>query len=319
MSPARRLDGKATAGRIRERIHELVASRPEGEPPPRLVMIRVGEDPASVVYVRNKEKACAQVGLRSAVLALPEDTSQERLLEQVRELNRDPDVDGFLVQLPLPGELDPVAVQEAMDPAKDVDGLHPWNAGRLALGRPALVPCTPLGIQALLEDHGIDVAGRRVVIVGRSNIVGRPLAQLLSLKGVDATVTIAHSRTPDLARVTREAEILVVAAGRPRFVTAEMVRPGAVVVDVGIHRLPGEGKPRLVGDVEADGVAAVAAALSPVPGGVGPMTVAMLLANALWAAARRRGWPGVPPPWELWKRPSATGGDRPSGRQGQRG
>jgi methylenetetrahydrofolate dehydrogenase (NADP+)/methenyltetrahydrofolate cyclohydrolase len=299
----RRLDGKMTSKRIRGRIASVLEERPEGSPSPYLHLVRVGEDPASVVYVRNKAKMCRKVGIRSSVHELSEEVRQEDVLALLQDLNQDDDVDGILVQLPLPPRLDAGSLQEAIDPAKDVDGLHPLNAGRLAQGQLFLIPCTPLGVLTLLRDHGIDPSGKRVVILGRSDIVGRPLAQLLSLKGVDATVTVAHSRTPSIAEVTREAEILVAAVGVPRFVDASMVRPGAVVVDVGMHRLeePGAERALLVGDVDADAVAPLASALSPVPGGVGPMTVVFLLANTLWAAQMRREWPQRTPPWDLWK------------------
>jgi methylenetetrahydrofolate dehydrogenase (NADP+)/methenyltetrahydrofolate cyclohydrolase len=296
----RRLSGKATSRKIRERIAQALARRPAGSPPPALALIRVGEDPASTVYVRNKEKACAEVGIRSLVHEVGAGARQDEILRLIGRLNADPEIDGILVQLPVPHPLDPATLQEAVDPAKDVDGLHPVNAGRLALGRPFLIPCTPLGILVLLQDNGIAVAGRRAVVVGRSAIVGRPMAALLSRKGQDATVTLAHSRTPDLGSVTRQADLLIAALGRPEFITGSMVRPGAVVVDVGIHRVRDRegGGDRLVGDVDAASVAKVAAALSPVPGGVGPMTVAMLLANTLWAAQVRRGWEN---PLEAWR------------------
>jgi methylenetetrahydrofolate dehydrogenase (NADP+)/methenyltetrahydrofolate cyclohydrolase len=297
----RRLDGRLTSKKVRSVVAREVEARPAGSPSPSLHLVRVGEDTASVVYVRNKAKACEEVGIRSAVHELPASATQADVLGLIRRLNEDPDVDGFLVQLPLPAQLDPVALQEAMDPGKDVDGLHPLNAGRLAQGRLFLVPCTPLGILALLSDYGIETAGKRAVVLGRSDIVGRPMAQLLSLRERDATVTMAHSKTKDLAAVTREAEILVVAIGRPRFVEAPMVRPGAVVIDVGIHRIDDPAKPkgRLVGDVEAEGVGRVASGLSPVPGGVGPMTVAFLLANTLWACQCRREWPRRTEPWRI--------------------
>ncbi|MBD3336341.1 MAG: bifunctional methylenetetrahydrofolate dehydrogenase/methenyltetrahydrofolate cyclohydrolase FolD [Candidatus Eisenbacteria bacterium] len=297
----RRISGRKTARKIRELVAAAVAARPAGSAPPALAVVRVGDDPASVVYVNNKEKACREAGMGSRQHVLDAGAGRREVLQILQQLNEDPEVDGILVQLPVPPQLEPRELQEAILPAKDVDGLHPLNAGRLAQGAPFLIPCTPLGILVLLEDHGIAVAGRRVVIVGRSAIVGRPLAQLMSQKGTDATVTVAHSRTPELGSVTREAEILVAAAGRPGFITGEMVREGAVVVDVGIHRV-GEsaaGKPLLAGDVDATSVAPRAAAMTPVPGGVGPMTIALLLANTLWAAQVRREWPAPRPPWRL--------------------
>ncbi|AEB11570.1 bifunctional methylenetetrahydrofolate dehydrogenase/methenyltetrahydrofolate cyclohydrolase FolD [Marinithermus hydrothermalis] len=249
---------------------------------PQLRVIRLGEDPASVAYVRLKDKRARALGLESRVHALPEATSQEALLDLIRELNVDPEVDGILVQLPLPKHIDAERVLEAIDPAKDVDGFHPVNVGRLWAGGAALVPCTPAGIVRLLRHYGVDLAGREVVIVGRSNIVGKPLAALMLRE--NATVTVAHSRTRDLPSVTRRAEVLVAAVGRAHFITPDMVREGAVVVDVGINRT----EQGLVGDVHP-GVAEVAQALTPVPGGVGPMTVAMLLYNTVQAAVRRRG------------------------------
>jgi methylenetetrahydrofolate dehydrogenase (NADP+)/methenyltetrahydrofolate cyclohydrolase len=294
---AQRLDGRMVAEEIRAELRRRVsASAPDR---PGLLLLRVGEDPASQIYVKGKDKAAAEVGIDSRVEVLPESTPEADLLARVAGANRDPRVHGLLVQLPLPPTIRPEAVAEAIDPEKDVDGLHPWNQGRLALGRPAIVPCTPLGILTLLHRYRIVVAGARVVVLGRSAIVGRPVSLLLGLKApwADATVTSAHSRSRELAAVTREADIVVAAIGRPRFVTGEMVRPGAAVVDVGIHRLPasgssGEGK--LVGDVDAASVDPVAAWLSPVPGGVGPLTVAMLLANTVDVWERRAGRASVP-------------------------
>lgn len=249
---------------------------------PHLVIVCVGDDPASRSYVRGKSRKAGEVGLRSTVHALPESATQAELLALIDTLNRDDDVNGILVQLPLPAQIAEAAVLHAIDPRKDVDGFHPLNVGELWAGRPALTPCTPAGIMYLLEHYGVAVAGARAVIVGRSHLVGRPLAALLLLG--DATVTVCHSRTRDLGRVTREAELLVAAAGSPGLVTPEMVRPGATVIDVGINRVLGaDGKGHLVGDVHPD-VAGVAGALTPVPGGVGPMTVAQLLANTVRAA-----------------------------------
>ncbi len=254
---------------------------------PQLVLVRVGDDPASVSYVAGKQKKARETGLQSHVHVLPEQTTQAELLALLTALNADPEVNGILVQLPLPGHIDEKAVLDAVRPDKDVDGFHPVNVGRLwsgqvGSGQPGLAPCTPQGIMALLDFYGLTVAGKRAVIVGRSQLVGRPLAGLLL--NADATVTLAHSRTADLAAVTREADFLFVAVGRTHLITPEMVKPGAVIIDVGINRLEREGqKAKLVGDVHPD-VAQVASALTPVPGGVGPMTIAQLLANTVRAA-----------------------------------
>jgi len=246
-------------------------------------MVRLGEDPASVSYVRGKDRRAREVGLNSTVYALPEETPQAELLALIARLNADDGVNGILVQLPLPGHVNEQAVLHAIDPRKDVDGFHPLNVGELWAGRPGLRPCTPAGILFLLEHSGLPVAGQRAVIVGRSHIVGRPLAALLL--AADATVTLAHSRTPDLGAVTRDADLLCVAVGRPHLVTPKMVRPGATVIDVGINRVvpEGGGKAFLTGDVHPE-VAGVAGALTPVPGGVGPLTIAQLLANTVSAA-----------------------------------
>jgi methylenetetrahydrofolate dehydrogenase (NADP+)/methenyltetrahydrofolate cyclohydrolase len=244
-------------------------------------VILVGDDPGSTVYVRSKEKAARDAGIAAETIRLGADAKMGDLLGRVAEANADPAVDGLLVQMPLPSGLDSRRVLDAVDPAKDVDGFHPLNVGLLQQGRPHLVPCTPAGIVELLRRSSIPVAGRRAVVVGRSEIVGKPMAALL-LAG-NATVTVAHSKTPDLPRVCREAEILVVAIGRPRYVTAEFVRRGAVVIDVGINRLEGG----LAGDVDFDSVKEVASAVTPVPRGVGPLTVAMLLKNTVRAAKAR--------------------------------
>lgn len=250
-----------------------------------LHVIRLGEDPASVSYVSLKEKKALEVGLGSTVHALPDATSQAELLALIERLNVDSAVSGLLVQLPLPAAIDSQRVLNAVSPEKDVDGFHPVNVGRLWTGAPALPPCTPAGVVRLLDYYGLPMAGQRVVIVGRSNIVGKPLAALLLAR--DATVTIAHSRTPDLAALTREADMVVAAVGRPHLMTAEMIRRGAVVIDVGVNRVgqTNSGKAKLAGDVHPD-VAEVAAALTPVPGGVGPMTVAQLIMNTVLAAER---------------------------------
>jgi methylenetetrahydrofolate dehydrogenase (NADP+) / methenyltetrahydrofolate cyclohydrolase len=298
---AERLDGRILAEAVRSRVRFRVESglRAGAPGPPGLLVIRVGEDPASVAYIRGKQKAAAETGIDSRVEVLPGSTTEAALLTRIAEANRDPAVHGLLVQLPLPAHIRPEAAAEAIDPRKDADGLHPFNQGRLALGRPLIVPCTPLGILALLHAGRVPLAGVRVVILGRSLIVGRPLALLLGLKAdwADATVTGAHSRSRDLVAIAREADILVAAMGRPRAVTAEMVKPGATVVDVGIHRLVDPAGPqgvRIVGDVDAASVEPVAGRLSPVPGGVGPLTVAMLLANTMEAWERARGVIGCP-------------------------
>jgi methylenetetrahydrofolate dehydrogenase (NADP+)/methenyltetrahydrofolate cyclohydrolase len=247
-----------------------------------LATLMVGDDPASAVYVRGKHRAADAVGMRSIDVHLEASASQAEVEAAVAGLNADPSVDGMIVQLPLPDGLDATGAVEAIDPAKDADGLHPYNLGRLLLDLPGPRPATPRGVMRLLDHYGVAIAGKLAVVLGRSFLVGRPLALMLSAKGVDATVVQAHSRTPDLAELTRRADILVVAVGSPRLVTADYVKPGAVVVDVGITRTPGG----LVGDVDQDSVAAVAGALTPVPGGVGPMTIAALLANTVEAAQR---------------------------------
>ncbi|MDB5309175.1 MAG: folD [Gemmataceae bacterium] len=284
---ARRLDGKELAKVMRAEVAAKVAARARsGKRPPGLAAVLVGDDPASQVYVRNKHKACQDAGLGSWVHNLPADTTQGQLLDLIARLNADPQVHGILVQLPLPKQIDPDAVIRAVAVEKDVDCFHPVNLGLLVAGHPRYYPCTPHGVYQLLVRNGIDPAGKEVVIVGRSNIVGKPLGLMLAQKrtpanpaGGDATVTIAHTRTRDLAGVCRRAEILVAAAGSPRVITADMVSPGAVVVDVGTNAVNG----KLVGDVH-EGVGEVASAVSPVPGGVGPMTITMLLVNTLAAA-----------------------------------
>ncbi len=288
------IDGKAFAAGLRARIAEQVARLAGDGLVPGLAVVLVGEDPASQVYVRNKARQTREVGMHSVEHRLDAATGQAELLALVAALNADPAIHGILVQLPLPPQIDAAAVIEAIDPGKDVDGFHVINAGRLATGQPALVPCTPLGCLMLLQDRakaqGGDLSGRRAVVLGRSNIVGKPMAQLLL--GANATVTIAHSRTQDLPAVCREADVLVAAVGRAQMVTADYVKPGATVIDVGINRLessePG-GKGRLVGDVDFAAVREVAGAITPVPGGVGPMTIAVLLANTLTAACRASG------------------------------
>lgn len=282
---ALRLDGKALAATVERRLTNVVDAHAKtvGRPPG-LAVLRVGDDPASAVYVANKEKACARVGIASYGAHLAADTPADQVLSTIQSLNADPRVDGILLQLPLPKGLDERPLLEAIDPEKDADGLHTLNLGRLLKGEPGPRSCTPAGVMALLRSNGIDPAGKRAVVIGRSILVGQPMA--LMLQAANATVTVAHSRTADLAAHTREADIVVVAAGRPGMVGAEHVRPGAAVVDVGIHRKPEGG---LCGDVVAMEVEPIAAALSPVPGGVGPMTVTMLLVNTVVAWCRRHG------------------------------
>ena len=288
---AERIDGKAFAANLRERVgamaaeFESKAGRKAG-----LAVVLVGEDPASQVYVRNKHKATVAAGMESFEHRLPADTSEADLLALVEQLNSDDAVDGILVQLPLPDHLDDQAVIAAISPDKDVDGFHVTNAGRLAVGQSGFVPCTPLGCMMLLADRLGDLSGLEAVVIGRSNIVGKPMAQLLL--DANATVTIAHSRTKDLPAVVKRADIVVAAVGRAEMVKAEWLKDGATVIDVGINRLPpaeGEEKGRLVGDVDYTGAESVAAAITPVPGGVGPMTIAVLLRNTLVAAHRHAG------------------------------
>jgi methylenetetrahydrofolate dehydrogenase (NADP+) / methenyltetrahydrofolate cyclohydrolase len=273
------LDGKAVAATIRAEVAEGVAELKDRGVLVRLDVVLVGDDPASATYVRMKQRDCAEVGIESKEHRLPANTPQEELAALVEELNRDAAVSGFFIQLPLPGGLDSLALISAIDPAKDVDGLSPLSTGRLAVGLPSLLPCTPQGVVHLLRRSGVELEGREAVVIGRSNLVGKPLAQLLLRE--NATVTVCHSRTRDLPEVARRAELLVVAAGRREFVGADYVREGAVVVDVGIHSREGGG---LVGDVRFDEVEPRASYVSPVPGGVGPMTRAMLLYNTLQAA-----------------------------------
>ncbi len=276
------IDGKAVAASVRERVRGEV-ERLAGElgRPPGLATVLVGDDPASAIYVRRKREACEEVGIRSFHHEPDGSISQEELLDLVGELNDSEEVDGLLVQLPLPEQIDADAIVKALDPGKDVDGLTPTSAGLLARGEPCLVPCTPQGVMELLASAGVDPAGKEAVIVGRSNLVGRPLFSLLL--GANATVTVCHSRTRDLGEVCRRAEILVAAAGRPRLVTGDLIRPGATVIDVGTNRT----EDGLVGDVDFDAARKVAGAITPVPGGVGPMTIAMLLANTVQAARAR--------------------------------
>lgn len=277
------LDGKAAAAAIRADLRDSIAQK-EGRVPC-LAVVLVGEDPASKVYVRSKEKACADVGIRAVTHVLPASIAQEDLEALLASLSADDEVDGILLQLPLPAGLDARSCIEAISPEKDVDGLTAVNQGRIALDIPGLRPCTPAGVLALLERNGISLCGKKVVVIGRSILVGRPLSIMLGGRGCNATVTLCHSQTPDIAAVCREADILIAAVGRPGFVTADMVKPGAVVVDVGINRRE-DGS--LCGDVDFENVALLASAVTPVPGGVGPMTIAQLLVNtvAAWRARR---------------------------------
>ncbi|MFL6755441.1 MAG: bifunctional methylenetetrahydrofolate dehydrogenase/methenyltetrahydrofolate cyclohydrolase FolD [Sphingomicrobium sp.] len=286
---ARRIDGKAAALAIRGRVAELVpAFEKRAGRAPGLATVLVGEDPASAVYVRSKNRATAETGMISFAHNLPDTTCEDELLQLVIELNADERVDGILVQLPLPAQINAARVIETIDPGKDVDGFHPMNAGRLATGLPSLVPCTPYGCLYLLKQELGSLSGLDAVVIGRSNIVGKPMAQLLL--GESATVTIAHSRTRDLPSVARRADIVIAAVGRAEMVRGDWIKPGACVIDVGINRVPtSDGKGRLVGDVAFAEAAEVAAAITPVPGGVGPMTIAMLMRNTLVAAHRRAG------------------------------
>jgi methylenetetrahydrofolate dehydrogenase (NADP+)/methenyltetrahydrofolate cyclohydrolase len=302
-----KLEGSQLAARIKQDVQNAIERMVQDQDVrPGLAAVRVGDDPASEVYVRNKIRACEEVGIRSEHHALPESTSTAELLELIASLNARDDVDGILTQLPLPPQIDETAIIEAIDPGKDVDGFHPVNVGRLALGRPVFVPCTPAGIIELLDDNGVEIRGTNACVVGRSQIVGRPMAQLLLQR--DATVTICHSRTRDLAAVTRTADLLVVAIGRAGFIGRDHIKPGATVIDVGMNRVSDRDEVRelfgneaekrlevlakrgstLVGDVHPAQAAEVAGKLTPVPGGVGLLTVAMLMKNTLKAAVRRQ-------------------------------
>jgi methylenetetrahydrofolate dehydrogenase (NADP+)/methenyltetrahydrofolate cyclohydrolase len=282
------LDGKAIAAELRDHLAREVADFISASRiTPKLATILVGDDPASAVYVRSKNQACAKAGMLSLHEHLAAGTTQDELLDLIAKLNADPTVHGILVQLPLPGHIDETVVLDAVSPFKDVDCFHPENVGRLSQGRPRFLPCTPHGVQVLLRRTGVAIEGAHAVVIGRSEIVGKPLALMLVQKGAgaNATVTICHSRTRNLAEIARTADILIAAIGRPEFVTADMVNPGAVVIDVGINRVEG----RLVGDVKFDEVASKASFITPVPGGVGPMTIAMLLRNTLTAARLQSG------------------------------
>jgi methylenetetrahydrofolate dehydrogenase (NADP+)/methenyltetrahydrofolate cyclohydrolase len=277
------IDGKSVALAVEQEVAAAISRLGFS---PGLVAVRVGNDPASEVYVRNKARKARELGLEGTELVFPDTMSEEELLAEVARLNRDEAVDGILVQLPLPKQIDPKKVIDAIDPAKDVDGFHPINVGMLHLGRPALVPCTPAGVIHLIESTGEAIEGKHAVVIGRSDIVGKPVAALLLQR--NATVTICHSRTRELEAVARDADILIAAIGKARFVTAEMIKPGAIVIDVGINRVVVDGKGKLTGDVDFAAAKEIAGWITPVPGGVGPMTIAMLMKNTVTAAERRR-------------------------------
>ena len=283
------IDGKKIAGEIQEELAQEVAALKDKGVTPGLAVILVGEDPASQMYVQMKGRTCKKLGMHSETIILPDATTEQELLQRIDGLNADPRIHGILVQLPLPSHIREDRVIEAIHPDKDVDAFHPYNVGRMFAGSPSFLPATPAGIQQLLLRSGVETAGKRAVVVGRSNIVGKPVAALLMQKGPggDATVTLAHSRTRDLGQVTREAEILIVAVGKANFISRDMVRPGAVIIDAGTNKVddPGSEKGyRWVGDVDFEAVKDVCAAITPVPGGVGPMTIAMLMSNTLRAA-----------------------------------
>lgn len=273
------LDGKALSQRIKNQLKEQVDSLKNDNIYPGLAVVIVGDDPASRVYVNSKKKACAEIGIKSEEYALPAETTEEQLLELVQKLNNKPDISGILVQLPLPKHINEETIINAIDPSKDVDAFHPMNVGKIMIGNFDFLPCTPAGVMELINETGIDVAGKECVVVGRSNIVGKPQAMLLLHK--HGTVTICHSRTKNLAAVTKRADILVVAVGIAEFIKGDMIKPGAVVIDVGMNRLENK---KLVGDVHFESASKVASAITPVPGGVGPMTIAMLMKNTVKSA-----------------------------------
>jgi len=281
------IDGRAIANRLREGIADDVAQLKAAGVTPGLAVVLVGDDPASRVYVSMKEKACAKAGIFSDEHKLPAETTEAQLLALVDELNRDPRIDGILVQLPLPSQIDENRVLEAVSPAKDVDGFHPYNVGRLVTGNPLFQPCTPYGVMKMLEETGTDLTGKEVVVVGRSNIVGKPVALMCLAR--HATVTICHSRTRDLPEKVRQADVVIAAVGRPEMIKGDWIKEGAVVIDVGVNRV---GEKKLVGDVEFEAAAERASAITPVPGGVGPMTITMLLYNTVESAKRRAGTAG---------------------------
>ena len=281
------ISGPEVAGQIYDELRVRIEKLKSEGIMPGLAVILVGDDPASQVYVRNKGRKCEELGMRSETIVLPAETSEEELLSRIDALNKDPAIHGFLVQLPLPKHIDEDKVIQAIDPNKDVDGFHPVNVGNMLIGKPGFLPATPAGVQQMLIRSGIETAGKHVVVVGRSNIVGKPMASLMVQRGADATVTVVHSRTKDLASITRQADILIVAIGKARFITADMVKDGAVVIDVGTNRIEDPTHPkgsRLVGDVDFDEVSKKASAITPGPGGVGPMTICMLMANTVKAA-----------------------------------
>lgn len=285
---AKILDGKTLAQKIQAELKQQVEElTPKIGRPPGLAVVMVGDNPASAAYVRNKERSCEKVGIASFGKHFPKETSQEELKQVIEELNKDDRVDGILVQLPLPDHLDSVSLLHQIDPDKDADGLHPVNLGRLVRGEAGLRSCTPAGVMRLMEEYQIPFKGKKAVVVGRSILVGKPLA--LMLLAADATVTIAHSRSQNLGDITRDADILVAAAGRKDLIAADMVKPGAIVIDVGINRVTDEaGNSRLVGDVNFDAVKTIAGYITPVPGGIGPMTVALLLANTVWSYSQKQ-------------------------------
>lgn len=286
------LDGKKISNDIKEEITQVVAQmKAKGQKTPHLAAVIVGEDGASLTYVGSKVSACARVGFESTLVQLPAEITQDELLSKIDQLNKDPEIDGFIVQLPLPGHIDTQKVLLAVDPKKDVDGFHPENFGKLALDMETFIPATPFGIMELLRRYKINTSGKHTVVIGRSHIVGRPISILMSRKGQpgDSTVTLTHSRTQDLAAYTREADIVISALGVPNFLKADMVKQDAVIIDVGITRVPDESAPRgyvITGDVDYEGVSEKASFITPVPGGVGPMTIAMLLQNTLLARQR---------------------------------
>ncbi len=285
------IDGKLLAANLRAQIAaETAALKSTHNTTPGLAVILVGDNPASVSYVTAKERACKEAGMYSREIRLPVETTEDDLIALIRELNNDPAIDGVLVQLPVPKHICDKAVIDAIAPEKDVDGFTPINVGRMIIGDECFLPCTPHGIIRLIEFAGLDIAGKHAVVVGRSNIVGKPVAALLARKQTNATVTICHTGTPDVAKFTRDADIVIVATGRPNTLTGGMIKPGAVVIDVGVNRIPDATRPkgyRLVGDADFESCAAVAGAITPVPGGVGPMTITMLLWNTLESAKRR--------------------------------
>lgn len=281
---ARIIDGKAIAAKIRTEIADGVQQLAAKGVTPGLAVVLVGEDPASRVYVSMKEKACAEAGIFSDEYKLPTETSEAELLELVGRLNNDPRIHGILVQLPLPPQIDTDKVLEAISPHKDADGFHPYNVGRLSVGKPLFQPCTPYGVMVMLKEEGVDLAGKEVVVIGRSNIVGKPVAMMCLAQ--NATVTVCHSRTRDLADVVRRADVVIAAVGRPEMVKGDWIKEGAVVIDVGVNRV---GEKKLVGDVDFAAASQRASAITPVPGGVGPMTITMLLYNTLESARRSAG------------------------------